>query len=666
MTKRSLGSKVAGRALALWLLGCLAVQGSSCWAGAPANDDCANATTLALGENPFTTVGATSAGPGVCETIGNDVWFKFNSTFTGSLQVSTCGDATFDTVIAAYSGCSCGSFTLLGCNDDGAGCPNHTSKLTVPVTAGNCYRIRVAGFNGATGTGVLTLSVSDSQNAASADVIKTGADPGDQFGLSVAGDAHFNGDSFSDVLVGAPRNDTLGVDTGRAYALQGDDLSALYTKTGTAAGDNFGFSVATCDANNDGREDLIIGAPLNDGNGASAGHVYVYSGFDGSLLWERDGFAAGDHFGYSVAWAGDVNNDGFDDVIVGAPYNDANGVNAGRAYVLDGQDGSVLRTVTGQTAGELFGWAVAGIGDINNDGKDDFAVGAPRHAHNGTDTGRVSIFSGTNGSVLKRLNGDAPGDRFGSSIAGLRFNSSLIYDMIAIGSPNNDAAGTNAGRVKVFLRNISSPACSALVCTQYTINGGNPGDRFGASVAIGKVTGTSFADIIVGAPQADLNGSNSGAVYVFNGATGALAHRFFGEAAGDAFGQSIAAAGDVNDDGNDDLIVGAPFNDAGGSSAGRAYMFFLSDSPSPLAPMMVSGGSIDNPGDAEPSTDDDQNNDANNDGAINGDDITAILSAWGPCANDGADNCPADLNGDGTVDVNDLLQFISAWHGSGG
>src|SRR3954470_8256312 len=84
---RRFGSFEVARGLIVSLLSCLMMNGSICFAGAPANDDCANATTLVLGENPFTTVGATSAGPGVCVTIGNDVWFKFNSTFTGGLQI---------------------------------------------------------------------------------------------------------------------------------------------------------------------------------------------------------------------------------------------------------------------------------------------------------------------------------------------------------------------------------------------------------------------------------------------------------------------------------------------------------------------------------------------------------------------------------------------------
>src|SRR4029453_9877243 len=108
----------------------------------PSNDDCGSPITLQLGAPPFTTEGATTAGPAMCAVIGGDVWFKFKSTFTGNLRVSTCDDADFDPLIAVYSGCSCGSFNLLACNDESSSCPDHTSKLIVAVEAGKCYRIR--------------------------------------------------------------------------------------------------------------------------------------------------------------------------------------------------------------------------------------------------------------------------------------------------------------------------------------------------------------------------------------------------------------------------------------------------------------------------------------------------------------------------------------------
>ena len=636
--------------------------------GPPANDDCADKITIGLGETPFTTEGATAINQNLCGPVGKDIWYRFDSTFKGFLEVSTCGDANFDTVIGVYNGCSCSGTTLLACSDENLDCDDHTSKTSLAVDPGKCYRIRVAGFQGDSGLGVLSLGVLSSENAAIAHRTLTGAEELDRFGTSVAGNAQFNVDDFRDVLVGAPRNDVGGADIGRAYAYTGSDQEIIYTKTGAAAGDQFGYSVAVADVNDDGRHDLIVGAPYNDTVAVNAGRVYAYSGLDGSLLWEVGGQFEGDRFGFRVDSAGDANEDGIADVVVGAPYYDVSvsKVDAGRAYVLDGQDGSILSTRNGAEAGDLFGWAVAGIGDLNDDGNDDFAVGAPRNDVSGSDSGRAYLCSGADGSVIHRINGSAAGDRFGTSVAGRRFSSGgSQWVLVAVGAPYNDASFSNAGRVRVYQRNITTPGqsgCSAPICHKWTINGGKAGDLFGSSVAVGDLVSNSFADVIVGAPKNDLNGSSSGAVYVLNGSNGTLIKRFFGEAPGDQFGASVAIAGDVNDDGEADLIVGAPYNDAGGDSAGRAYTFFFNTGSANMVALATDPG-IDLSDESEMTIDDGEGDtspvkpaDVNLDGAVNGDDVAFVVQAWGDCPKGGM--CPADLNGDDQVNVDDLLAVI--------
>lgn len=655
-------------------------------AAPPSNNACLNARVIELGENAFTNIDATTDGPAVpcAGSVSKDVWFRFDSTFTGLMTVSTCGDADFDTVIAVYNGCGCGSFTLLGCNDENNNCLNHTSQVAVNVVAGNCYLIRVMSFTTtAAGTGVLTLFC-PAGSAACANLTREGTDSGDQLGKSVAGAAKVNGDSFQDILIGAPLNDTGGDKIGRAYALRGDNFAALWTFTGTLAGEQLGLNVASGDVNNDGRSDLILGSPKSSAAFMKAGRVTVYSGFNGSELWHQDGFNLKDQFGTAVASAGDVNADGFVDVIVGAPFfnGGTGGVNtdSGRAYVLDGENGNVLFYINGSNLGDRFGSAVAGIGDLNNDGKDDIAVGAPGVDLIHTDAGRVSIYSGATHTVLQRIDGDAAGDQFGTSIAGKRFSSGgVVYDMVAIGAPFNDAGGSNAGRVKVYLRNITTPAanpCTKLVCLKYTMNGGNAGDNFGAAVAIGNVVGNSVMDILVGAPLADFAGSSSGAMYLFDGNNGAQAARLVGEGAGDQFGTSIANAGDANNDGLNDLLAGAPYNDANGSNSGRAYLFYANTPATPPSSPGGGGAALltsaiapvfgQIPGEAlttiigrDPQVIFAAGADLNADDVVDASDLSLVLSLWGPCPS--AIDCFADLNGNGAVDMDDLVAVLEAW-----
>jgi len=201
----------------------------------------------------------------------------------------------------------------------------------------------------------------------------------------------------------------LGVLIAAAPEARGQDsLELLYIFTGEAAGDWLGLSVSGAgDVNNDGFDDLIVGAPYNDAGGTNAGRAYVYSGETGAVLWTFTGEAAGDEFGTSVSGAGDVNNDGLGDLIVGAPENDAAGFDDGRAYVYSGQTGAVLFTFTGETDYDYFGWSVSGAGDVNNDGWDDLIVGAWESDAGGGDAGRAYVYSGQTGGLLWTFTGEA-------------------------------------------------------------------------------------------------------------------------------------------------------------------------------------------------------------------------------------------------------------------
>jgi hypothetical protein len=404
-------------------------------------------------------------------------------------------------------------------------------------------------------------------------------------------------------------------------------------------GDYSGWSVAAAgDINGDGIDDLIIGARYADPDGkVDAGRSFVVFGsatglpnpFDLSTLDGTNGFviigeAAYDHSGISVSSAGDINGDGIDDLIIGAFLANPNGnSNAGRSYVVFGSaagfpgsidlstlDGSNGFVINGAAAGEMSGVSVSAAGDINGDGIDDLIIGAYRADPNGKDNAGRSyvVFGSTSGfpssfdlSSINGLNGfmingEAAGDRLGYSVSAAGdINGDGIDDLI-IGAINASPNGVfRAGRSYVIFGSDSGLPnpfdLSTLDGTNgFVINGQATYDSSGWSVsAAGDINGDGIGDLIIGALNADPDGNiNAGRSYVVFGSATGLPHPFNlstldgtngfvinGEAAGDFSGLSVSAAGDINGNGIDDLIIGAPFaNPNGNSNAGRSYVVF--------------------------------------------------------------------------------------------
>ncbi|MEZ6197218.1 MAG: integrin alpha [Planctomycetota bacterium] len=223
----------------------------------------------------------------------------------------------------------------------------------------------------------------------------------------------------------------------------------------------------------------------------------------------------------------------------------------------------VLRDVWGPTSGGAFGNSVAGLGDVDGDGRPDFAVGAPYVLG----TGVVGVYSGVDGTLIRFHSGAAPGDDYGWCVAAAGDIDGDGVGDLAVGSPNALGANGAAGRVEV-----RSGATGALV---YALEGEAAGDRFGWSVdGAGDVDGDGSDDLIVGANyHAGSAGIQQGRAYVFTGSSGTLYRMYDGEAVSDLYGSAVSSAGDLDGDGRDEVVIGARWHDEPGfSNVGRAYV----------------------------------------------------------------------------------------------
>ena len=362
--------------------------------------------------------------------------------------------------------------------------------------------------------------------------------------------------------------------------------------TGESADDDFGWHLAPAgDVNGDGEPDLIVGAPSNDAVAGFSGRAYLFHGplpatinaADADAIISAQAF--GDNLGFAVTSGGDVNGDGFDDLIVGARSNDAGGIQAGRVFLFYGPvSGHINATsadaiVTGAPFDEL-GRAVAPAGDPNGDGFDDILIGTD--IAGGGFEGQVFLFHGPLAGERLASTADAiitgsfPNESFGAAVAAGDLNGDGINDVIA-GAPRFPLNQADTGRTYVFYGPISGSINASEA--DAIIFGENLNDAFGRAVAAGgDLNGDGLEDLVAGADQ--LFNQGNGKAYVFSGpiagtifaadATAILT----GEASQDLFGHSVAVTGDFNGDGIDDLSVGAPNNGTTAFRAGRAYLFF--------------------------------------------------------------------------------------------
>ncbi len=432
---------------------------------------------------------------------------------------------------------------------------------------GDGYSDVVVGSDFGNNTGRANIFYGGLQMDNVADQVLNGENTSDYFGEAATSAGDVNGDGYSDIIIGAKG---YGSNKGRAYlytnTMSGDDIADL-SFTGQSS-INFGVSVSTAgDVNGDGYSDIIVGA--TEGFGANSKAFIFYGGLimDNSADVTLNGPVSG--FGYSVSTAGDVNADGYSDVIVGST-----GAALGNAFIYYGgvsmNTGIDITLYTGISY-DQFGQSVSDAGDIDGDGYAEVIIGAPGHSSN---TGRAYIYSAHVGYIAV-LQGESSDHNFGISISGAGDVNGDGYSDVIVGEKYPFTGPQNGvhGRAFIFYGGNGMD-----VSADVTMTGEGDNNTFGQSVSdAGDVNGDGYSDVIVGEFQIRTPGSAGyyGRAFIFNG--GAVMDNYpdatmNGIGYNNDFGISVSGAGDVNNDGYSDVIVGQKYSD--NINKGKAFIYF--------------------------------------------------------------------------------------------
>jgi len=374
------------------------------------------------------------------------------------------------------------------------------------------------------------------------------------------------------------------------------DADAVFT--GGAAGDEAGVALAAVgDVDGDGEGDVLVGVQGLDTAGANAGGAVLLNGpFTGAYDLAADGDArligqvAGDLAGNRVAAAGDVDGDGFDDLLVGAyAWELAPATrNQGAVYLVHGPItgdvglGSADARFQGGALTDYFGYAMAGGADLNSDGVPDVAGGANQADGGGTDSGGVWLFSGastgqvTLASAFASITGNAAGDQLGFALAtGCDVTGDGVDDLLAGARRADPSARTDAGAAYVFAGPVAGAQLAADADALLAGQVASESAGFALS-CVPDSDGDGFDDLLVGAVGESTNGALAGAAYLIRGPVSSLSLGsadavLRGEGADDQAGRAVAGV-DMDGDGLGDLVIGAYSEDTGAINAGATYL----------------------------------------------------------------------------------------------
>lgn len=425
-----------------------------------------------------------------------------------------------------------------------------------------------------------------------------------------AGDV--NGDGYGDVIVGAFYYDNGQKDEGRAYVYHGSAgglvASPAWTGESDQAGAEFGGSAgAAGDINGDGYSDVIVGARAYDGKHPGTGRVYVFCGASAGLgaspcRWE-DGLNSDGFFGSAVSTAGDMNGDGLADVLIGS-YNILSG--AGKvtgSYGYLEQPYSENRDLVenwyaeGSQANAYLGYAVASAGDIDGDGYGDVILGAPRYTNGQSEEGRALLYYGQVGRSVQRWAADLGQyvyeTEFGSAVATAGDVNGDGFSDILIGDPGHDDGQEDQGRIYIPTGRTVMPPDPV---EPWTADGGQPGARLGSAVgSAGDVNGDGYADVLASAPGYTNGQAEEGAVFLYYGGRLGPDSNYGWKVEGGQenarLGSAVGSAGDVNGDGYADILIGAAEYDRGQPDEGQVFLYYGSPSGPGSTPAWTVEGS---------------------------------------------------------------------------